>query len=182
MTLDELANTGDVHEAFEVVRAFVDAIVWGEHVRVWELFSPEAREHVLRAASRRGLDAVAAQRARQETWSGGEADAFLTSLVHGLRIDLSGVDLDRILISEHPVRLDDGSLRFDLENPSHLPPTLTGGANWAAGAVVVERMGAHAATPTSTPTATPTATPTSTPTSDWRVTRLIARPATRAET
>ena len=168
----------DEREALAVARAFVDAIVWGEHVRIWELFSPEAREHVLRSASRRGLDAVAGERARQETWSRGEADAFLTSLLHGLRVDLSGVDLNRILISEHPVRLDDGSLRFDLENPSDLPPTLTGGANWAAGAVVVDRIDG----PTTTPTSTTTPTTNTTPTTTWRVTRLIARPATRAET
>ena len=166
MTTGELANTGDEREALEVVRSFVDAIVWGEHLRVWELFSPDAREHVLRAASRKGLDAVAAERARQETWSRGEADAFLTLLLRGLRVDLSGADLDRILVCDRPVRLDDGSLRFDLEDPSDLPPSVTGGASWAAGAVVVERIGTSISLPTST----------------WRVTRLIARPATRAET
>ncbi len=165
MTGADTGSVSDEHEAFAVAKAFVDAIVWGEHVRVWELFSPEAREHVLRAASRKGLDAVAAERARQDTWGRGEADAFLTSLLHGLRVDLSGVDLDRILVAESAVQLDDGCLRFDLENPSDLPPTITGGANWAAGAVVVERIPS----------------PTSTRASHWRVTRLIARPATRAE-
>lgn len=165
MTGAETESGRDEREAFVVAKAFVDAIVWGEHIRVWELFSPEAREHVLRAASQKGLDAVAAERARQETWSRGEADAFLTTLLHGLRVDLSGVDLDRILVSETAVRLDDGSLRFDLENPSDLPPTLTGGANWAAGAVVVDR----------------TTPPTATWSSTWRVERLVARPATRAQ-
>ena len=165
MTGADPGSGRDEREAFVVAKAFVDAIVWGEHVRVWELFSSEAREHVLRAASRKGLDAVAAERARQETWSRGEADAFLTTLLHGLRVDLSGVDLDRISVTESAVRLDDGSLRFDLENPSDLPPTLTGGANWAAGAVVVAR----------------TTPPTATRPSMWRVARLIARPATQAE-
>lgn len=162
MTGDDTSSRSDEREAFAVAKAFVDAIVWGEHVRVWELFSPEACEHVLRAASRKGLDAVAAERARQDTWSRGEADAFLTALLHGLRVDLSGVDLDGILVAESAVRLDDGSLRFDLESPSDLPATLTGGANWAAGAVVVDRI-------------------TSAGSSLWQVTRLIARPATQAE-
>jgi hypothetical protein len=156
------ANDPFAGDAFDVVRSFVDAIVWGEHLRVWQLFSPEAREHVLRAASRKGLDAVAAERARQETWGRGEADAFLTSLLHGLRVDLSGVDLERILISEHPVLMVDGSLRFDLENPTNLPSALTGGANWAAGAVVVDLIAG----------ATPA----------WRVKLLVPRPATRPET
>lgn len=170
MTTGMPRSTGQEREAFEVARSFVDAIVWGEHLRVWELFAPEAREHVLGTASRRGLDAVAAERARQETWSRQEADAFLTALLHGLRVDLSGVDLDQILVSEEPVRLEDGSLRFDLQNPSSLPPTLTGGANWAAGAVVVRWVDGSAEALTTTPSA------------PWRVMRLIARPATRAET
>ncbi len=154
------ANETFPREALDVVRAFVDAVVWGEHLCVWQLFSPEAREHVLHAASRKGLDAVAAERARQETWDQGEANTFLTSLLHGLRVDLSGVDLEHIVISEQPVPMVDGSLRFDLENPSNLPSGLTGGANWAAGAVVVELIAE--------------------PTPAWRVKRLVPRPATRA--
>lgn len=164
MTVASPANTDDRREAFTVAKAFVEAIVWGEHVHVWELLSPEGREHVLRAASRKGLDAVAAERARQNTWSTEEADTFLTALLHGLRVDLSGVDLDQILVAEQPQRLDDGSLQFHLECPSTLPSLLTRGANWAAGAVVVA--------PTPKRNEKPT----------WRVTRLIARPATRAET
>lgn len=148
-------------DAFAVARSFVDAIVWGDHLRVWELLGPQAREHVLRGASRKGLDAVAAERARQETWARGEADVFLTALLQGLRVDLSGADLDRIVVVEVPVREADGSLRFELECPSNLPAALTGGANWAAGAVVVSPIE-------------------SSPPS-WRVMRLVPRPATRPE-
>lgn len=174
MTTASLSGTGDERDAYEVARSFVDAIVWGEHVRVWELLSVEARDHVLRAAARKGLDAVAAERARQETWSQGEADAFLTALLHGLRVDLSGVDLDRILVNEHAARLADGSLRFDLESPSDLPASLTGGANWAAGAVVVEK---HT---TASPSLSESESE-SESVSVWRVNRLIPRPATRAD-
>ena len=120
-------------------REFLDAIVWGDHVKIWELLGPAARERVLAAATRRGMDAVAAARARLETWSAEEADAFLTSLVRGLRVDLSGVDLDLVEMIEEPEVLPDGALKFRLESRTLLPPALTGGKNWAAGAVVVER-------------------------------------------
>ena len=127
-------------EPLDTARDFVHAIVWGEHHRVWELLGPSAREHVLDAACRRGMDAVAAARARQGTWGTEEADQFLTSLVRGLRVDLSGADLELIeVVDDAEVQTDD-SLRFRLESKTLLPPILTGGANWAAGAVIVARQ------------------------------------------
>ena len=66
---------------------------------------------------------------------------FLTSLVRGLRVDLSGVDLELVEVIDEPASLPDGSLRFRLESRTLLPPELTGGANWAAGAVMVELDG-----------------------------------------
>jgi hypothetical protein len=122
-------------DAFATARAFIDAIVWGEHVRVWELFGPDAREHVLRAANRKGMDAVAAERARLGTWSVEESDQFLSSLVRGLRVDLSGVDLDQIHVVDDAETQPDGSVRYRLESTTLLPVELTGGAHWAAGAV-----------------------------------------------
>lgn len=121
----------------DTVRAFLDAIVWGEHYTVWELMSPEAREHVLGAATRRGMDSVAAARVRQGSWGVEEADQFLSSLVRGLRVDLSGVDLDQILVVDDPEAQDDGTMRYRLESTSLLPVEITGGAHWAAGAVIV---------------------------------------------
>ena len=126
-----------MNDALTTATDFLHAIVWGEHHRVWELLGPAARERVLGAATRRGLDAVAASRARLGTWGVEEADVFLTSLVRGLRVDLSGVDLDLIHVIDEPEPLPDGSMRFRLESTTLLPPELTGGANWAAGAVIV---------------------------------------------
>ena len=127
-----------MNDAVETARGFLHAIVWGEHVTVWELLGAAARERVLASATRKGMDAVAASRARLGTWSVEEADVFLTSLVRGLRVDLSGVDLELVEVIDEPATLPDGSLRFRLESRTLLPPELTGGANWAAGAVIVE--------------------------------------------
>ena len=129
--------TTDDDDPRDTVSAFVHAIVWGEHHRVWELLGPAARERVLESACRRGLDPVAAARARLGTWGTAEADEFLTALVRGLRVDLSGVDLELVQVVEGAEVQADGSLRFRLESKTALPAILTGGANWAAGAVLI---------------------------------------------
>ena len=154
------------HEtAHETAQAFIHAIVWGEHLKIWDLLSIDAREYVLAAASRKGMDAVAIERGRQGTWNGDEADIFLRSLVHGLRVDLSGVDLDQLVVTSEPRILENGDLRFELECLSTLPDALTGGANWAAGAVIVCSL--------------PVADLAGPPQVEWRVQRLVPRPATR---
>ena len=66
---------------------------------------------------------------------------FLTSLLRGLRVDLSGADLELTAVVDEPEQQPDGSIRFRLESATLLPPELTGGANWAAGAVIVAREG-----------------------------------------
>ncbi len=176
--------------AHETACAFINAIVWSEHLRIWDLLSPEAREYVLDAASRKGMDAVAIERARQGTWNRDEADLFLRSLVHGLRVDLSGVDLDHLVVMSTPNVMEDGALRFELQCPSTLPAAITGGANWAAGAVIMcsVPISDPSAPPTpSTPTTPSTAplpfgsegTPVVVPLAEWRVRRLVPRPATR---
>ena len=53
-----------MNDAVETARSFLHAIVWGEHVTVWELLGAAARERVLASATRKGMDAVAASRAR----------------------------------------------------------------------------------------------------------------------
>ena len=129
----------DDEDARDTVRAFVHAIVWGEHHRVWELLGPAARDRVLESACRRGLDSVAAARARLGTWGTEEADQFLTALVRGLRVDLSGVDLELVHVVERPEVQSDGALRFRLESTTSLPAILTGGANWSAGSLEAVR-------------------------------------------
>lgn len=132
-------HRNSVEGAADTARAFIHAVVWGEHHRVWELFAPAGRERVLQAAKRRGMDAVAAGRAREGTWGVEEADVFLTSLVRGLRVDLSGVDIELIDVVDEPEVQPDGAVRLRLESKTLLPAVLTGGANWAAGAVIVGR-------------------------------------------
>lgn len=79
-----------------VARSFVDAVAWGDHDRVWELLAREGRQAVLRVALGRGMDDVLASRLREGTATEAEMSAFLADLVNGLRIDLSGTDLDRV--------------------------------------------------------------------------------------
>jgi hypothetical protein len=78
----------------EAARAFVDAVVWGEHRKVWDLLGLEGRTTVLKVASNRGMDDALVARLRDGTAGDGERDEFLTDLVNGLRADLAGNDLD----------------------------------------------------------------------------------------
>ena len=128
------SETGSPHAT---AVAFIDAIVWGEHHRVWELLGPEAREHALATAARRGMDAVAAARARQGTWGVEESDRFLSALVRGLRVDLAGTDINTVEVVDDPELGVDGAIRFRLETATLLPHEITGGAKWAAGGVIV---------------------------------------------
>lgn len=80
----------------EVAAEFVAAVAWGEHSRIWELLSEEARRVVLRVAVTRGMDERLAARLRDDTAVRTERDTFLTDLVNGLRADLRGNDLDAL--------------------------------------------------------------------------------------
>jgi hypothetical protein len=80
----------------ELATAFLAAIAWGEHLRVWEMLSSEARRVVLRVAVGRGMDEALAARLRDGTAARVERDTFLTDLVNGLRADLRGNDLDSL--------------------------------------------------------------------------------------
>ncbi|MGH9177442.1 MAG: hypothetical protein ACRD0N_02650 [Acidimicrobiales bacterium] len=80
--------------ATETARAFIDAIAWGEHRRVWELLGPDGRRTVLRVAVRNGMDEALAARLRDGTASSGETEEFLGELLAGLRADLAGNELD----------------------------------------------------------------------------------------
>lgn len=106
------------HAAVEVARSFVDAVVWGEHSKIWTLFSQVGRDRVLSAGSRGGLDAVMAQRIRGGTSSQHELDDFLSGLVRGLRVDLSAADLDDIEVAPEVEALSDGQVRAFLIVPA----------------------------------------------------------------
>ncbi len=113
-------------------RRFLDAIVWGEHLVVWEMLSPTGREHVLAAGERRGMDPMQAQRLRLGTSPPQERDSFLAGLVHGLRVDFSHVAIDEVHPAENIVVRADGAIEVPLECPAAF-----GEASWAAGTLVV---------------------------------------------
>jgi hypothetical protein len=124
------------HPAALVVTKFLDAIVWGEHSTVWMLLSTAGRDHVLDAGSRRGLDAVQAERLRQGTSAGDELDQFLTGLLQGLRVDFAAVQLEEVE-PVMPVEVsDDGRVAINLECPATF-----GDRGWAAGSVVLAYEG-----------------------------------------
>jgi len=118
--------------AASVADRFIQAIVWGEHVVVWDLLSEAGREHVLEAGARRGLDPLQAQRIRQGTSPQEESDAFLTGLVHGLRVDFAAVPLGDVR-AEDPAPPEDAQ---SVEVSLHCPAAF-GEAAWAAGSLLL---------------------------------------------
>ncbi len=95
----------------DVAREFVDAVVWGEHRKVWDLMGLEARTTVLKVASDRGMDEGLVARLRDGTASEGERDEFLADLINGLRADLAGNDLDALVYEEDPEPPEAGRAR-----------------------------------------------------------------------
>jgi hypothetical protein len=101
----------------ETTREFVDAVVWGEHKRVWELLGIEARTTVLKVASNRGMDEALVARLRDGTASEAEEHEFLADLITGLRADLSGNDLDALEYEEDPEPPEPGRARVVITVP-----------------------------------------------------------------
>ncbi|MGH9127506.1 MAG: hypothetical protein ACRDY2_00715 [Acidimicrobiales bacterium] len=85
-----------LQEAIEASSAFVRAVAWGEHLRVWELLGDEGRRTVLRLAVKRGMDESLSLRIRDGLATTVETDRFLADLVNGLRADLAGTDLENL--------------------------------------------------------------------------------------
>lgn len=133
----------------EAAREFVDAVIWGDHRKVWDLFGLEAKTTVLNVARKRGMDEALVARLRDGTASDAERNGFLSDLINGLRADLAGNDLDALeyeLSSEPPE--EPGRAEVILHSP--LPPTL-GGTLPAANVELSQESGA------------------------WRVERLVPR-------
>ena len=103
--------------AIDVAREFVDAVVWGEHLKVWDLLGLEARTTVLKVASNRGMDEALMARLRDGTASTAERDEFLTDLVNGLRADLAGNDLDALEYEEDAEAPEPGRARVVISVP-----------------------------------------------------------------
>ncbi len=103
--------------ALDVARVFVDAVVWGEHRKVWELMGLEARTTVLKVASDRGMDEGLVARLRDGTASDAERDDFLADLITGLRADLAGNDLDALEYEEDAEPPEPGRARVVVTVP-----------------------------------------------------------------
>ena len=101
----------------EIAREFVEAVVWGEHLKVWDLMGAGARAAVLKVASDRGMDEALAARLRDGTAAAAERDEFLADLVNGLRADLAGNDLDALDYEEDPLPPEPGRARVVLSVP-----------------------------------------------------------------
>ena len=110
-------NGGPGPSAVETAKDFVDAVVWGDHLKVWELMGLEARTTVLKVASNRGMDEALVARLRDGTASVAERDEFLADLVGGLRADLSGNDLDALEYEEDAEAPEPGRARVVISVP-----------------------------------------------------------------
>ena len=103
--------------ALEIARGFVDAVVWGEHLKVWDLMGLEARTTVLKVASDRGMDEALVARLRDGTASDAEREEFLADLINGLRADLAGNDLDALEYEEDDSPQEPGRARVVVTVP-----------------------------------------------------------------
>ena len=104
-------------EALDTAREFVDAVVWGEHRKVWELMGIEARTTVLKVAADRGMDETLVARLRDGTALDAERDEFLMDLIAGLRADLAGNDLDSLEYEEDAEPPEAGRARVVVSVP-----------------------------------------------------------------
>ncbi len=118
------AGGGSGASPIDAAREFVDAIVWGEHLKVWELMGVEARTTVLKVAVSRGMDEQLAARLRDGSASGPEREEFLADLVNGLRNDLAGNDLDNLEYELDTAPNQPGKARVVIQTP--LNPLLGG--------------------------------------------------------
>jgi hypothetical protein len=117
-------SAGAELDPVELAREFVDAIVWGDHNKVWDAFGLEARTAVLKVAVDRGMDDALSARLRDGTASEAERDEFLADLVNGLRADLAGNDLDSLAYELDTGLQDPGRARVVVNSP--IPPPMGG--------------------------------------------------------
>ena len=117
--------------ALDAAREFVDAVVWGEHRKMWDLMGIEARTTVLKVASDRGMDEALVARLRDGTAGDAERDEFLMDLMAGLRADLAGNDLDALEYEEDAEPPEPGRARVVIS----VPVALGFGGNLPVGSV-----------------------------------------------
>ncbi len=110
-------GAGPARSPVETAREFVDAVVWGEHLKVWALMGIEARTTVLKVASDRGMDEALVARLRDGTAADAERDEFLMDLIAGLRADLAGNDMDVLEFEEDAEPPEPGRARVVVTVP-----------------------------------------------------------------
>jgi len=86
----------DLESAMPVAEDFIDAVLWGDHTKVWELIGSSGRTEVLDVATKRGMDEGMAACLAADDGSPSETREFLADLLNGLRAELAGNDLDNI--------------------------------------------------------------------------------------
>jgi len=101
----------------ETARAFVTAVVWGEHHLVWEMLSAEAQREVMGIATSRGMPEPLAARLRDGTATQAELDQFRGDLVNGFRADLLGTDVDTLEYEVDEAVIEPGTARVVLVVP-----------------------------------------------------------------
>jgi hypothetical protein len=113
-----LSGVGMNAERPEIVaRRFISAVSWGEHLTVWTLLSERGRSSTLEVAVKGGLDRLVAQRIGTGSALPEELEAFLGSLVHGLRADFENLDIDRLVVTETDLVMDSSAL-LDVVTPA----------------------------------------------------------------
>ena len=101
----------------ETAKAFVNAVVWGEHHLVWDLLSTEAQRVVTNIATTRGMPEPLAARLRDGTATQAELDQFRGDLVNGFRADLLTIDVDTLEYEVDEAVFEPGSARVVLMVP-----------------------------------------------------------------
>lgn len=92
----------DLSEAQAAAESFLAAIKKGDHRGVWAMFSDIAQAFVLNRAVDRGMDFDLMSGIRDGTAPEEDVDRYLEELLEGLRRDLRGVDIDRLVYEATP--------------------------------------------------------------------------------
>ena len=110
---------GNFDDAMPVAEDFIEAVVWGDHSKVWELIGTAGRSEVLEVATKRGMDEGMAARLAIDNGSPAETREFLTDLVNGLRSELAGNDLDHITYEVDQAQSEAGRAAIRMFVPLH---------------------------------------------------------------
>ena len=110
---------GPVEDAMPVAEDFIDAVVWGDHGKVWELIGSAGRAEVLDVATKRGMDEGLAARLAADNGSPSETREFLADLVNGLRSELAGNDMDNVTFEVDEAESNPGRAAIKMFVPLH---------------------------------------------------------------